>query len=202
LVLEANASNSIKNTNWYPFDILRSCGTPIKDGAVPQPVPVQPSNPVTTRPLAWGTVHDDWTKALVQYVDKHNWTGIQMPTRLTAIENVCQLISIMAKYESSWKPETKYNEQGHLSGVVSRGLMQLSTDSVAQSAYGIGQVSAAQLHDPFINLECAVAIMHYQARKHGVLFNGEKESGAGAYWSVGRSSSGSYAKIKAYMFGL
>lgn len=30
LVLEANASNSIKNTNWYPFDILRACGTPIK----------------------------------------------------------------------------------------------------------------------------------------------------------------------------
>ncbi len=30
LALEANASNSIKSTNWYPFDILRSCGTPIK----------------------------------------------------------------------------------------------------------------------------------------------------------------------------
>lgn len=30
LVLEANSGNMIKDTNWYPFDILRSCGTPIK----------------------------------------------------------------------------------------------------------------------------------------------------------------------------
>lgn len=30
LVLESNASNMVKNTNWYPFDILRFCGTPIK----------------------------------------------------------------------------------------------------------------------------------------------------------------------------
>lgn len=30
LALEANSGNAIKNTNWYPFDILRSCGTPIK----------------------------------------------------------------------------------------------------------------------------------------------------------------------------
>lgn len=28
--LESNASNMVKNTNWYPFDILRFVGTPIK----------------------------------------------------------------------------------------------------------------------------------------------------------------------------
>lgn len=30
LALESNASNMVKNTNWYAFDILRFCGTPIK----------------------------------------------------------------------------------------------------------------------------------------------------------------------------
>lgn len=30
LALESNASDMVKDTNWYPFDILRFCGTPIK----------------------------------------------------------------------------------------------------------------------------------------------------------------------------
>lgn len=179
----------------FKISDLRTVITPIKAVGT-QPTP--PADKPVGRALAWGMLHPDWDKALRAAVASFDWTGIKMPLALPPAEVVAQLISIMAKYESNFKPETKFAETGHLAGVTSRGLLQISVDSANQSAYGFN-VTADQLHDPLINLKVAVKIMHYQAKKHGVLFDGSKTSGAGSYWSVGRVTSGSFAKIKAYL---
>lgn len=182
----------------FSISDLKFVGFPIKKKGTPQP---ESANP--TKPLAWGMSHLDWDSALKAEIVKHDWSGVTLPRPgISTVDCVAQLISIMAKYESSFDPKAKYNETGHLAGVVSRGLLQISLDSANQKAYDCKLTDAQQLHDPIINLQCAVKIMHYQAKKHGVLLNGSKESGAGAYWSVGRSTSKSFEKIKTYINAL
>lgn len=151
-------------------------------------------------PLLWGANHPEWDKALYAEIKKHDWSGIKMPcSRVSKEECVAQLISAIAKRESNFKPEAKYYETGHLSGVVSRGLLQISKDSANQKAYGCGITDENQLHDPATNLVCGVKILHYQAKKSGVLIDGTKK-GAGAYWSTCRDNGhGSYEFISSYL---
>lgn len=149
--------------------------------------------------LAWGTSHPEWDKALIGAVYELPNVELKKPcTKLTTRDCAIQLLSIMAKFESSFKPETSFNETGHLQGVVSRGLLQISKDSANQSAYGCGITDAKELHDPKVNLECAVKILAYQAKNSGTLMDGKK-GGCSAYWSVCRADSGSYKKILEYL---
>lgn len=128
--------------------------------------------------------------------------GIKTPCKKLPFKKcAAQLLSIVAKRESNFKPETSFNETGHLQGVVSRGLFQISKDSANQSAYGCGISNAKDLYNPHINIKCAVKILAYQANKTGTLIDGEK-GGCGSYWSVCRSKNGkseSYKVIMKYM---
>lgn len=196
--LGSNQGDTVKIVTFKISD-LRTVITPIKAAGTQPTPPKNDSAPTDAKPLAWGLTHKEWDIALLSEITKADWSGVKMPIeKLSVVENVSQLISIMAKYESNFDPKTKYAESGHLAGVTSRGLLQISVDSANQSAYGFN-VTADDLHNPLINLKVAVKIMHYQAKKHGVLFDGSKTSGAGAYWSVGRVTSGSFSKIKAYL---
>ena len=110
----------------------------------------------------------------------------------------------MAKYESSFKPETQFKESFNDSKgkpVISRGLLQLSIESANQKAYGCNIKKAEEMHNPKTNLECAVKIVVFQANKSGTLM-GEPKLGCSSYWSVCRKSSGSNAKIISYLQNL
>lgn len=101
------------------------------------------------------------------------------------------LISLMAWRESSFKPDTKYEESGHLAGVTSRGLLQISLDS--GKSYNKNLKNAQELHDPKINLETGVMILNRWIPKDGYI--GTDKKGGARYWSVLREHSKSRPKI-------
>lgn len=173
---------------------------------------MQPTKPVVEaqqKPailLAWGLSHPDWDKYLSDAVNSSSLKpDVKLPCKkLNAKDCLIQTISIMAKYESSFNPAEKYTESfADASGVkvVSRGLLQVSQESANQKAYDCKITDPKQLHDPKINLECAVKIAVKWINQDGVFFGGDK-LGLGRYWSVGRKSSGSNAKILKYLEGL
>lgn len=111
------------------------------------------------------------------------------------------LISAMAKYESGFDPTQFYKEGFNDSNgnpVISRGLLQMSIESA--NAYGCGFRDAQQLHDPYLNLNCGIRILNRwigerDLRLAGKINDGWK--GGARYWSVLRTTSGSYPKIVA-----
>jgi len=122
------------------------------------------------------------------------------------------LISNMAKFESSFKPKQTYTESFADStgkNVVSRGLTQISFES--SKAYGCDVKKPEDLHDPKVNLLCTVRIVkkwvlgddHFGSKG---LFSIKKQKwnwlGIARYWSVGRDTSDSQAKIKAQTMAL
>lgn len=115
----------------------------------------------------------------------NNYQGMTYDERLNFW---AYLISIMAEKESSFRPETSYTESftdstGNF--VVSRGLLQLSIESAR--GYDCPVSVAEDLHDPELNLICAVKIMRRWVINDGVI-SGQQASGkwiGGArYWSV------------------
>ena len=112
------------------------------------------------------------------------------------------LVSAMAKYESSFKPETKYTESFTDSSgrkVISRGLLQISLES--SKGYGCGFTTGEEMHDPKKNLACGVKILNRWIGRDKYIgsagVDGIKNAGGARYWSVLRTSSGSQSKIKA-----
>lgn len=103
------------------------------------------------------------------------------------------LISGLARFESSFKPETTYIEdkkdaQGK--AVTSRGLLQLSLES--GNSYGCSLKKDQDLHDVETNLRCGVRILARWIPKDGVLRGGDSQSGwrgAARYWSPFRKDS-------------
>lgn len=165
---------------------------------------VKESAPVKSdkKPLAWGA-KSDWDKYLIDAINAKSWpSSIEKPCKKLDVKDcAAQLISIMAKYESNFKPETNYTESFNDSKgkpVISRGLLQISQESSNQKAYNCQIKEAKQLNDPKTNLECAVNIIHFQAVKSNTLM-AEPKKGCAAYWSVCRASSKSNAKILSYL---
>ncbi len=126
------------------------------------------------------------------------------------------LISTMARYESSFRPEVNAYEcrkascvykscrkvegrgfcmlGGHkLDGglVISRGLMQISLESA--QGYGCDVKVPTDLNDPIKNLTCSVKILNRFVPKDGVI--GTDKKGGARYWAVLRESSDSRKKI-------
>lgn len=151
--------------------------------------------------LAWG--ERPWTKTLMDAIESKEWSkDITNHCKHTEFK-VClgQTISIMAKYESGFKPETSYEESfkgRDGKNIISRGLFQISMSSSNQSAYKCNTKNVEQLHDPDHNIKCMVNIAHYWLNKDLVFFGGDK-LGLGRYHSVGRKSSKSNAKILKYL---
>lgn len=159
----------------------------------------KPTEPLKV--LAWGIEKPHWDKSLREAVKMIPANTKTTCKKLDVSECSAQLISKMAQYESSFKPDTTYKEgfnDAKGRPVISRGLLQLSIESANQSAYACGIKEAQELHDPEVNLKCAAKIVAYWAKKDGVLI-GQPKKGCARYWSVCRESSGSYKKIMSYM---
>lgn len=182
--------------------LLASCAmTPSKPA-----LPVETPKPEVKTNLAWGDKYPEWDKALTDEIKLAKLpANTKTPCKKLSVNDcLAQLVSIMAKYESSFKPETQFKESFNDSKgkpVISRGLLQLSIESANQKAYGCNIKKAEELHNPKTNLECAVKIVVFQANKSGTLMDGNR-GGASAYWSVARKSSGSNAKILKYLEAL
>jgi hypothetical protein len=192
------------------------------DGTKPTPAPA-PSGVA----LPWDGKHPDgskWTEHLIKEIEASKLPDL-LPTyieefapaygRLSRSKRTvfwAQLIAAMAKRESNFKPETKYVEKtiydSKGENVVSRGLLQISIESAR--SYGCAIPRAEDLHDPAVNLSCAVRIMGRNIERHAQ-FAGQgsdgKWKGASAYWSVMRSVKNgkpreSYLEIRKYLQAL
>lgn len=178
--------------------LVTACDEPVVNSA---PVNKPALEFVKLEKLAWGDAHPEWDKAL--YSELNNYKGFEFETpckKLNTVNCAAQLLSIMAKYESNYKPETTYKENFKDANgyVISRGLFQISKLSANQSAYNCKIKDEKELHNPLTNIKCAVKILAYQAKKSGSLINGDR-GGASSYWAVARKSSKSYKKILDYM---
>lgn len=176
--------------------------------SVTKPLPDATPKPVVAE-LPWG--HPEWTAHLLSELNASTLPD-RMPSDLIKLcpkydklsrperrDVWAHLIVAMAKRESGWKPETKYVENFKGSDgkyIVSRGLLQLSQSSA--NGYGCEISPAEELHDPLVNLSCAVRIIDRWVGRDGVAMGSPgKNTGCGRYWSVCRASSGSYTKVQA-----
>lgn len=96
------------------------------------------------------------------------------------------LVAVMGIYESGNKPNKAYAEGGHLSGITSVGILQMSYGSARQGVYqrnGCQLSSPADLKDPRKNIRCGLAAMKHLVGKDGAITR-DKSRGAASYWSV------------------
>ena len=117
------------------------------------------------------------------------------------------LLSIVARPESNFKPETKYTEnfldaQGK--NVVSRGLLQISIESANQKKYSCGIKKADDLHDPSVNLACSVKILDAWIKTDNVIatYGTGPPRGGGRYWSTLRENNKHLPELTKFTKGL
>lgn len=161
--------------------------------------------------LAWGD-KAEWTAHLLSELEGKDFLAVtpkdfkdwcpNFPVLTTPqrAEFYAQLVSIMAKRESGFNPDTKYQESfkdGKGKPVISRGLLQISQESA--NSYGCGIDKAEKLHSPKINLSCGVKIIQRWVNRDQRL-GGKLDTwkGCARYWSVCRSISRSYPIVTGY----
>lgn len=181
------------------FFLVSGCSTSSTISSV-----IEPTKEQKKIVLAWGD-KQEWTDHLIAEIDKAKWNpAIENPCKTVGLkECLAQILSIMAKYESSFNPKREFKENFKDSKgnwVVSRGLFQLSIESANQKAYGCGFKTEQEIHEPLKNISCMVKIANHWLNKDLVFFGGTK-LGLGRYHSVARASSDSYPKILKYMEG-
>ena len=117
------------------------------------------------------------------------------------------LLSAVARPESNFKPETKFQEvfkdsKGEF--VVSRGLLQLSIESANQKKYSCGIKKAEDLHDPTTNLRCGVRILDAWVKTDNVIatYGSGPLRGGGRYWSTLREKSKHLPELMNFTNGL
>ncbi|MCB0378582.1 MAG: hypothetical protein KDD33_08830 [Bdellovibrionales bacterium] len=103
------------------------------------------------------------------------------------------LISVMARFESNFDPNTAYEEDfvdSKGKKVVSRGLLQISDES--SRGYGCNQRLAEELHESQKNLVCGLKIMSHWVNADKVIseLKNNKWRGGARYWAVLRTYSG------------
>ena len=167
---------------------------------------------------AWNKVNKDsvWTQATEVEVKKSNLTKLNP----SDIDKFCLnypnlsdedktvfwvgLISIMARPESNFKPESTYIEKtiidANKKNVVSRGLLQISQESA--NSYGCNIKDAKELHNPLINLSCGVKILDKLVTKDNIIGTygprSQQSTGGGKYWSVLRDRKNHFPEITGF----
>ncbi len=208
-------------------------------GCLENPASVEPkvASSTTTTKAASATIlkvawpSNDWTEAAKIAVAKH----INVEQEIKDAKEYCpkfdkfsksekesffvSLISIMSKYESSFRPETIFREckkdkciygkcvqtkygfcmpgSKFDEGIaVSRGLLQISIESA--KGYDCPVNDPKELNDPKVNIDCGARILgRWVGRDKRISGNGPGDWKGGArYWSVLRSTSSSQPKIQ------
>ncbi len=114
------------------------------------------------------------------------------------------LLSSMAEFESTFDPEAAargpskdvFRRRG-----VNRGLLQISKESANQPSYSCDIENAKHLHDPAINLPCAVKILSTWVSADHVIasYKGNKKTrGGGRYWAVLQEKNGRLPAISGF----
>jgi hypothetical protein len=105
-----------------------------------------------------------------------------------------RLLSLLAHYESSYRPSVSYKENltgGHGRPVVSRGLLQISIESANAKRYACGVKRESALHNSKVNLECGVRIATVWVTSDGTI-SGRSRSGGyrgmARYWGPFRKA--------------
>ena len=199
------------------LDTADAAVTPYVAGAAASPATPSPAPAPRADYAAWARKNPDgrWTAAAEAAVAASGLAGV-VPTD---IERFCPgyagadvagrrqfwvgLLSAVARPESNFKPETKYEEsfadaQGHR--VVSRGLLQISIESANQRKYGCGIARAEDLHDPATNLACGVKILDAWVQSDRAIANygAGAPRGGGRYWSTLRERNGHLPELTGF----
>ena len=194
--LGGNQSNMVKVSKYATSRIKAVRKWKKKGDITPAPRPPSGSKIKSIFPK------QEWTDFVHEEVLKRGMAEIPLkdaklfcPNGMTA-ENWVHLVAAMAKRESNFKASLEYKESFKDSKgryVISTGLLQLSVESIRQSAYKSKDFikKHSDLKDPINNLRAGLNVLEYWARKDGVLSEkrGKKWYGSIArYWSVGRDS--------------
>jgi len=146
--------------------------------------------PVSELKADW--TNEEWTTILANALKSSELATMNI-TEVCGdkIQFYTMLLSSLARYESNHKPSSKYTEKfADVNGnrVVSRGLLQLSKESVNGSRYRCGITDAEDLHDPKVNLECGVKVAAALIKENGVLYSKSAPwKGLSRYWSPFRN---------------
>ncbi len=197
--LGGNQSDAV-NIGVYPVSgikaIRRAVGEP-----TPKPGTVSGGKMVSLFPK------QEWTDHALKLVKASRLSTVQVSDSWfkSTPENWVHLIAAMAKYESSFKPESTYKENFENDAgesVISTGLLQLSYES--SRGYGFKGITTEQLKDPFKNIEVGVKILEKWAVQDGVVAGTGKSPyrGGSRYWSVLRASPGKLESVKATYKGI
>ena len=194
--LGGNQSNMVKVSKYATSRIKAVRKWKKKGDITPAPRPPSGSKIKSIFPK------QEWTDFVHEEVLKRGMAEIPLkdaklfcPNGMTA-ENWVHLVAAMAKRESNFEASSEYKESFKDSKgryVISTGLLQLSVESIRQSAYKSKDFikKHSDLKDPINNLRAGLNVLEYWARKDGVLSEkrGKKWYGSIArYWSVGRDS--------------
>lgn len=143
--------------------------------------------------LAWGPTKGTWTDHLIEEIYSREWSPLIISPCVTLTMKDClaHTLSIIAKKESGLNPRSIYIERNLK---LSKGLFQLSAESVNQKAYDC-KVSNRDLLNPYTNIGCAVKIAHFWLNRDLVFFTESQakdrnlQKGLSRYWTVARPSS-------------
>ncbi len=205
--------------------------TPIPPPVTENPTPTPPAQnpPVTTNPSDFQAL---WSRVSKPHVQSQEWTRIVQDTIVLYgeellkgsedMQNFCpqfdrlgtndrinfwvELIAAMTRYESGFKPTTRYTETtmgtDPITGsqVVSEGLLQLSYQDIrpypfcdfdfeADRQYALDDIRRSIL-DPARNLACGTRILNNQIKRRGLI-----AVSSGAYWAVIKTNS-KYNKLE------
>lgn len=208
-----NEINREPASQTIPSPTPKSTPTP-----TPKPTPTPPSSVGGHAKPIWESQHSDGVNWTAHVMDKLDTLGVDMADTVPAdFKTFCPryhklsytqrkefftyLMSAMTKFESGFKPSTFYKEDFNDSNgnpVISRGLLQISIESA--NSYGCALRDAQQLHDPYLNLNCGIRILNRWIGQRDYRIAGkisDRWKGGARYWSVLRTTSGSFAKVVA-----
>jgi hypothetical protein len=143
----------------------------------------KPADEVIQAPTAWP--NPAWSETLSKALDQSGADLVRLSP--CGKPGAMALMVELSRFESNFKPETTYQEEfddNAGDNVISRGLFQLSVESVNGDRYRCG-ATVAKLHDPAFNIQCAVKVANALVKENGVLHGGGSKAwlGMARYWS-------------------
>tara|TARA_Y100000310_G_scaffold243676_1_gene248221 strand:- start:6409 stop:7041 length:633 start_codon:yes stop_codon:yes gene_type:complete len=185
--------------------ILLGCAQAPQTGPGPSKPEPMPTQGEETQGFSWA--NPDWDKTLVEAIESSKLIGAEpkdlseFGVKKDPVKFWGNILVTMSFWESKWKPDAKYQESfrdRNGKRIWSRGLFQLSIES--SLGYKCPFKKESDLHDPHLNIKCAVMILERWVTRDKYIANNGKKSleclrsgspwycGGARYWSVLRGS--------------